>query len=71
MKPKINVNDVYIMCNEKQFFTAGTNDQYSRMFDMVKNNVDWHKIALVIWLCSDDYNLDEVENEITNRFDVA
>ena len=71
MKPKMSVDGVYRMCNAKQFFTAGSNEQYDRMFDMVRNNADWHKIALMIWLCSDGYNLDEVENEITNRFDVA
>ncbi len=71
MRPKLNKFDVYIMCNEKQYFTAGSNKQYDRMFDMVNANEDWHKIAFVIWFCSSDVTLREVEDEIIRRFDIA
>lgn len=45
--------EMYEVCNKYQLFTRGTNEQYSRMFDMVADNSTFEEIAKVIWLCSD------------------
>lgn len=48
------------LCNEKQYFTCGTTEQYNRMFDLNANGVMSLKdneyllnaMTRVIWICS-------------------
>lgn len=55
---------LYSMCNTKGYFTCGSNKQYSEMFDMAKDGASAHDIALVIWICSDGKQLDEIERDV-------
>lgn len=66
---KLTTMDIYDLCNENQWFTCGTNRQYEKMFDFVReaeiksltdNSDDIKKLATMIWICSDD-NLTEEE----------
>lgn len=50
-----NVQKVYSLCNRYQWFTHGTNTQYERMFDMVREKRKTKDIALVIFICSEGY----------------
>ena len=52
------VDEIYILCNEKKYFTCGSNEQYDRMFDMVRNGAPANDIALVIFICSDSQRED-------------
>lgn len=62
---RVSVEDVYTLCNEKQYFTCGTNRQYERMFDMVRNGDPLPYIAQAIWLCSDDdADIKEITREL-------
>ena len=48
------VDQVYALCNEHQWFTCGSNDQYEKLFIMINEKAPIEEVATVIWLCSDD-----------------
>lgn len=48
------VDQVYALCNEYQWFTGGSNDQYEKLFIMINEKAPIEEVATVIWLCSDD-----------------
>lgn len=56
--------NLYSMCNTKRYFTCGSGEQYSKMFEMAKDGASAHDIALVIWICSDGKQFDEVKNDV-------
>jgi len=56
--------DAYRLCNEKKYFTHGDNSQYDRMFNMLSEGKPLHDIALVIWICSENVSLDDVETQL-------
>lgn len=62
------VNEIYILCNEKRYFTCGSNEQYNIMFDMVRNGAPANDIALVIFICSDtqreDVDFQTIKEEV-------
>lgn len=45
---------VYQLCNENQWFTCGSCEQYDKLFLMVEEQAPITEMATVIWLCSDD-----------------
>ena len=48
------VDQVYALCNEHQWFTCGSNNQYDKLFVMIEEKAPIEEVATVIWLCSDD-----------------
>lgn len=56
--------EIYRLCNEKDYFTCGSSSQYNKMFDMARKGKPAHDIALAIWLCSENKDLDVIEHEI-------
>ena len=48
------VDQVYALCNEHQWFTCGSNNQYEKLFIMINEKAPIEEVATVIWLCSDD-----------------
>ena len=48
------VDQVYALCNEYQWFTGGSNDQYEKLFIIINEKAPIEEVATVIWLCSDD-----------------
>lgn len=61
----LSVEALYGLCNKHRWFTCGTNMQYEKMFDMLRDGSPLEEIALVIWLCSDeDVDRDEVLHEL-------
>lgn len=50
---KLTNDDLYVLCNENQWFTCGTNEQYTKMFDENNNGCTLDELILIIWLCSD------------------
>lgn len=67
---KLTTMNVYELCNKNQWFTCGTNSQYEKMFDYVReenikaSDTDKiRKLATIIWICSDD---EITEDEIYN-----
>jgi hypothetical protein len=41
-------------CIDNNWFTAGTNEQYEKLFYANENGCPLEEIATIIWLCSDD-----------------
>lgn len=73
---KLTTMDVYELCNEHQWFTCGTNSQYEKMFDFVREaNIDSlmidykiSELATVIWICSDDkFTVEEIFRAIRQK----
>ena len=59
---------VYELCNDHRWFTHGSNSQYERMFDMVRDAKPIHEIALVIWICSDPkWTVEEIESVLNSE----
>ena len=59
---------VYDLCNKHQWFTCGTNTQYEKMFDMVREGKPIRDIATAIWLCSNDkWTVDDIEKELKKK----
>lgn len=60
---------IYELCNKNQWFTCGTNRQYEKTLDFARDlqpdsiglRENVHKLAVMIWICSDD---NFTENEI-------
>ena len=45
---------MYLLCNRKQYFTCGSNEQYTKFLKMVGEKASLDSIARVLWVCSDD-----------------
>lgn len=76
---KLTTMDIYMLCNKNQWFTCGTNSQYEKMFEYVReaeidslclrNNEKIEKLAVMIWICSDDnFTIDGICHEIRKHF---
>ncbi len=64
----ITVNELHRVCNKYNFFTEGTNEQYSKLFDTVREDAqDIGKIALIIWVCSEQ-SYKDIYNTLVNEF---
>ena len=48
------------LCIKNDWFTCGTVSQYEKMFEMNRNQASLREIALVIWLCSEDEDIDDI-----------
>lgn len=56
---------LYSLCNRKQYFTSGTNQQYNKMFYAAKSeNFNCEKVAVIIWTCSENADIDEITKEV-------
>ena len=64
------VFEVYRLCNAFGWFTHGTNTQYERMFQMVREGKPIHDIALAIWLCSDGEELETIETNLEDVWEI-
>lgn len=56
---------LYRLCNQKGYFTCGSSEQYAKMFEMAEQGATTHDIALVIWICSNNKELETIENEVS------
>jgi len=59
-----NPEELRLLCIRKNWFTAGGNEQYKKMFDMNKEKRPLEEIALAIWLCSEDVSREEILKEL-------
>lgn len=64
----ITATDMYRVCNKYNFFTHGSNYQYDKLFDVVReDSTDLTKIATIIWICSEQ-SYEEVYNTLVKEF---
>ena len=53
------------LCIERDWFDAGTNEQYGKMFDLcVDSTISNKEIAICIWLCSTKAKIEEITIEL-------
>lgn len=58
------VSIVRELCIKNNWFTSGGESQYSKMFELLKQN-DFRATATAIWLCSDtELNIEQIEEKI-------
>lgn len=50
----MNIDKLRRICIEYDWFTRGTNYQYEKMFNRVKEGCTLNELVVMIWLCSDD-----------------
>lgn len=50
----INNYTLYRLCNEKKYFTCGTNEQYEKLFELNTLNTSTIELATIIWICSEE-----------------
>lgn len=56
----VMLNKMYNLCVKNSWFTCGTNSQYDKLFEMVREGRTAEELALVIWVCSDGWLLDDI-----------
>ena len=56
---------IYELCNEKQYFNAGSNEQYSMMFYAAASpQFSCRDVAIMIGICSVCADISKVEKEL-------
>ena len=60
----INNHTLYRLCNEKQYFTCGTNEQYEKLFELNALDTATIELATIIWICSDNASRKDIINEL-------
>lgn len=60
----INNYTLYRLCNEKNYFTCGTNKQYEKLFELNNQNIGVKELATIIWICSDNVSRKDIINEL-------
>lgn len=54
------------LCVKNDWFTGGTEMQYSRLFDMLHTGASVESLAAVIWTCSEFADLDDITEQLRN-----
>lgn len=52
------------LCIQNHWFTCGSTRQYSRLFDMAKDGASIHDLVLIIWLCSEDADKEDIKRQL-------
>ena len=60
----MNANEIRKLCINHQWFTAGTNSQYEKMFELVRSGASTHDVALAIWLSTESETIENIEEVI-------
>ena len=68
MKKQIETYTLYNLCNKHQMFTAGSNSQYDKMFELAKDGITQNELAIILFACSDKINLETINEWIAPLF---
>lgn len=66
MEGKLTATDIYRLCMSNGWFTCGGNRQYARVMQAADDGMNTHDIAVVIWICSDAVDLEDIEGKISD-----
>lgn len=55
-------------CIRNNFFTAGTNEQYEKVYELMKKGITIHDLAMLTWLCSSGSDLEQIRFILQNEF---
>jgi len=64
----ISTEDLWILCNQENWFTNGDNSQYEKLFDLNRDGASLEELALVIWICSSNDSRETILHELEKRF---
>ena len=67
-RTKIDVSELYALCNKERFFTCGTCQQYNKMFALAKDGISQMELSLIIYLCSEQRH-DVVYSQLDKLFE--
>ena len=56
--------EVRSLCIKNDWFTCGSNSQYERMFEKVREGADVEEVATIIWVCSENVTKEEIIKEL-------
>lgn len=60
------------ICVKNDWFNAGTNSQYDKLFDMNRAGEPIETLALIIWTCTDGTeSVREIAERLNELFDMA
>jgi len=51
-RKKIEVGELYTLCNKERFFTCGSCEQYDKMFALAKDGITQMELSQLLYLCS-------------------
>jgi len=58
------------LCIRNNWFTSGTSTQYEKLFQLNEDGqTTLSEIALIIWVCSDDTDRDEITSQLIEAKD--
>lgn len=60
----INRYTLYRLCVDNNYFTCGDDSQYEKLFEANENNASKKELALIIWVCSDNVSIKEIEDNL-------
>lgn len=60
----LNRYTLYRLCNDNNYFTGGDNSQYDKLFEANERNASKKELALIIWVCSENVSLEEIETNL-------
>lgn len=63
----LSAEDLRVLCIRENWFTNGDNSQYEKLFDLNREGASLDDLALVIWLCSDEIDREEVLHKLNER----
>lgn len=64
----LSAEELRLLCIEKNWFTAGSSQQYEKLFDMNRDGASLEELALVIWICSSNDSREAILHELEKRF---
>ena len=63
----LSTEDLWVLCNQENWFTSGTNSQYEKLFDLNREGASLEDLALVIWLCSTEVDREKVLHKLNEK----
>ena len=61
---KLDSSELRSLCIKNEWFTAGTCDQYDKLFDANENGASVDALALMIWMCSGETTIEAITAEL-------
>lgn len=56
------------LCVKKNWFTAGSNEQYEKLFQRQREGANLEELAIIVWVCSEDCTKDEIYDTMARTF---
>ena len=69
MRMVVNFMRYRNLCIRNNLFTAGTNEQYDKVYAMMQNGgISIHDLALVTYICSSGFTLEQIKGMLSQEF---